>query len=340
MVWSQHTISMRGAAQWDDVADLDVRCIYDHAVDEQLHERAAQLERGIVQPPRHGTRNSSRSGDEPFQLSFLHALGRQPLLLARQFGHLGLQPCPSGAQLIEGEDLGLVGIDQPLDLALHLGTALPAGRGSGPSARRRSTIPPGPAAPLLPGPSAPRAGHGGRPRPACPAGRSPLPGAARLSAPRIVSTSVALAAVVGVPPIVPDVQRQPAAAAAQQRGAGTRPACSESPIAGCASAEPWPGERRRPRRSPATATPIHSSDGRSRHDSPPLLFGSRPRVDDVAWPGPSASDCRSHALVRRVHEDLAHLDGLQYGRPVGVGIPGRSSAGRCRRASTRLRCTR
>ena len=50
MARSQHPILPRGAAQRDDVADLDVRCIHDFAVDEQPYQRAAQLDLGVVEP--------------------------------------------------------------------------------------------------------------------------------------------------------------------------------------------------------------------------------------------------------------------------------------------------
>jgi hypothetical protein len=47
IAWSQYTFSASGAAEWDDVTDLDVLAIDDNAVDEQFDQSTSLCEVGV-----------------------------------------------------------------------------------------------------------------------------------------------------------------------------------------------------------------------------------------------------------------------------------------------------
>ena len=91
MAWTQYPVPPGEAGQWDDVADLHVRSIDHHAVDEQLHQSAALLEGGSFEASGHCGAEGFNTGGEGLGVLGLRRLSNQPLLLLAELGSALLQ---------------------------------------------------------------------------------------------------------------------------------------------------------------------------------------------------------------------------------------------------------
>jgi hypothetical protein len=120
MVWSQYPIPARRHAERDDVANLDVRRIDDHTVDEQFHQRASQREGGMLQPLSDRGAEALGTGGQVLESLVLERRRRARSLFAGEGAEPFLQARAPRPQFVQREQLGLVGIQQPLDLPLQL----------------------------------------------------------------------------------------------------------------------------------------------------------------------------------------------------------------------------
>jgi hypothetical protein len=82
----QSHLSVGGAAERDDVADLHLAAIDEHAVDQQFGELAAAREGGTVQPLGDAGAERLHMGGEDGDLRLVRRARRELLLLAGQVG--------------------------------------------------------------------------------------------------------------------------------------------------------------------------------------------------------------------------------------------------------------
>src|SRR6266700_1825376 len=113
---------------WQDVADLDV-AVGDHdAVDEQFSQQPALLEGGGGQSGADGLAECLDTVGDGLQFQPLAGGGVQLALLGGQGGAAAVQLVPLALELGQGDDLGQVGVEQPLLLAVQLAQGLADGR--------------------------------------------------------------------------------------------------------------------------------------------------------------------------------------------------------------------
>src|SRR6266487_3160076 len=109
---------------WEHVADLDV-AVGDHdAVDEQFSQQPALLESGGGQSGADGLAECLDTVGDGLQFQPLSGGGVQLALLGRQGGAAAVQLVPLALEFGQGDDLGQVGVEQPLLLAVQLAQGL------------------------------------------------------------------------------------------------------------------------------------------------------------------------------------------------------------------------
>ena len=109
---------------WEHVADLDLVVGDDHPVDEQFGQQPALLEGGGGQPGADGLAECLDPVGDGLQFQPLAGGGVQLALLGRQGGAAAVQLVPLALEFGQGDDLGQVGIQQPLLLAVQLAQGL------------------------------------------------------------------------------------------------------------------------------------------------------------------------------------------------------------------------
>src|SRR6266540_1305961 len=109
------------------VADLDLAVGHDHPVDEQLHQQPPLGERGRGQPVPDGPAETLDPVGDSAKLQPLLRDRVQLVLLVGQGGPAALQLPSLALELAQGDDLGQVGVQQPLLLALQLRDGLADG---------------------------------------------------------------------------------------------------------------------------------------------------------------------------------------------------------------------
>jgi hypothetical protein len=103
---------------WQHVADLDLAVGDDHAVDEQLGQLPPLGEGGGGQPGPDGVAEALDSVSDGLQFQPLPGGGFQLPLLGEQRGMPAVQFLALALEFIEPDDLGQVGVQQPLPLAV------------------------------------------------------------------------------------------------------------------------------------------------------------------------------------------------------------------------------
>jgi hypothetical protein len=78
----QYTFSAGGAAEWDDVADLDVLAIDHNAIDQQLNQRTSLSKIGSFETLAYRGSEVFDACAEALQVIALHTLRFEHLLLA------------------------------------------------------------------------------------------------------------------------------------------------------------------------------------------------------------------------------------------------------------------
>ena len=109
------------------VADLHLAVGDDHPVDEQLHQQPPLRERGRGQPVPDGLAEALDPVGDSAELQPLLSDHVQLALLVGQGGPAALQLPSLALELRQGDDLGQVGVQQPLLLALQLRDGLADG---------------------------------------------------------------------------------------------------------------------------------------------------------------------------------------------------------------------
>ncbi len=129
MVFPQLTKAGVGAVGGDGqrVADLDLAVGHDDPINEQLHQQAALRERGRGQPVPDGLAEALDPVGDSAELQPLPSDRVQLVLLVDQGGLAALQLPSLALELRQGDDLGQVGVQQPLLLALQLRDGLADG---------------------------------------------------------------------------------------------------------------------------------------------------------------------------------------------------------------------
>jgi len=113
---------------WQHVADLDVAVGDDHPVDEQFSQQPALLEGGGGQSGADGLAECLDTVGDGLQFQPLSGGGVQLALPGRQGGAAAVQLVPLALEFGQGDDLGQVGVEQPLLLAVQLAQGLADGR--------------------------------------------------------------------------------------------------------------------------------------------------------------------------------------------------------------------
>jgi hypothetical protein len=112
----------------EHVADLDLAVGDDHPVDEQLGQQPALVEGGCGQPGADGLAECLDAVGDGLQFQPLSGSGVQLALLGRQGGAAAVQLVPLALEFGQSDDLGQVGVEQPLLLAVQLAQGLADGR--------------------------------------------------------------------------------------------------------------------------------------------------------------------------------------------------------------------
>ena len=112
----------------EHVADLDLAVGDDDAVDEQLGQQPPLGEGGGGQPGPDGLAECLDAVGDGLQFQPLSGGGVQLPLLGRQGGAAAVQLVPLALEFGQGDDLGQVGVKQPLLLAVQLAQGLADGR--------------------------------------------------------------------------------------------------------------------------------------------------------------------------------------------------------------------
>ena len=113
---------------WQDVADLNVVVGDDYPVDEQFCQLPSLRERGRGQSGPDGLAECLDAVGDGLQFQPLRGGGVQLALLGRQGGAAAVQLVPLALEFGQGDDLGQVGVEQPLLLAVQLAQGLADGR--------------------------------------------------------------------------------------------------------------------------------------------------------------------------------------------------------------------
>ena len=111
----------------EHVADLDLAVGDDDAVDEQLGQQPALLEGGGGQPGPDGLAECLDPVGDGAEFQLLPGCGVQLALLGEQRAAAAVQVLALAVQLGKGDDLGEVGVQQPLLLAFQLAQGLADG---------------------------------------------------------------------------------------------------------------------------------------------------------------------------------------------------------------------
>ncbi|MFZ0192771.1 MAG: transposase, partial [Streptosporangiaceae bacterium] len=111
----------------EHVADLDLAVGDDDAVDEQLGQQPALLEGGGGQPGPDGLAECLDPDGDGAEFQLLPGCGIQLALLGEQRAAAAVQVLALAVQLGKGDDLGEVGVQQPLLLAFQLAQGLADG---------------------------------------------------------------------------------------------------------------------------------------------------------------------------------------------------------------------
>ena len=111
----------------EHVADLDLAVGDDHAVDEQFGQQPALLEGGGGQPGPDGLAECLDPVGDGAEFQLLPGRGIELALLGEQRVAAAVQVLALAVQLGKGDDLGEVGVQQPLLLALKLAQGLADG---------------------------------------------------------------------------------------------------------------------------------------------------------------------------------------------------------------------
>jgi hypothetical protein len=111
----------------EHVADLDLAVGDDHAVDEQFSQQPALGEGGGGQPGADGLAECIDAVGDGLEFQPLSGGGVQLALLGGQGGAAAVQLVPLALELGQGDDLGQVGVEQPLLLAVQLAQGLADG---------------------------------------------------------------------------------------------------------------------------------------------------------------------------------------------------------------------
>ncbi len=106
-------------AEGDDVADLHLRRLDQHAIDEQLHQFPAAREGGVVEALGDRGAEGVELGRHGCDLRGVVDTGDELLLLVREIGKARLQRLHAGPQLLQGDRFRGVGVDEPLALPLE-----------------------------------------------------------------------------------------------------------------------------------------------------------------------------------------------------------------------------
>ncbi len=117
-----------GGGGGEHVADLDFAVGDDDAVDEQLGQLPSLLEGGGGEPGADGLAECLDAVGDGLQFQPLSGGGVQLALLGRQGGAAAVQLVPLAPEFGQGDDLGQVGVEQPLLLAVQLAQGLADGR--------------------------------------------------------------------------------------------------------------------------------------------------------------------------------------------------------------------
>ena len=112
----------------EHVADVDVAVGDDDAVDEQLGQLPPLLEGGGGEPGADGLAECLDAVGDGLEFQPLSGGGFQLALLGCQGGAAAVQLVPLALEFGQGDDLGQVGIEQPLLLAVQLAQGLADGR--------------------------------------------------------------------------------------------------------------------------------------------------------------------------------------------------------------------
>ena len=110
------------------VADLHLAVGDDHPVDEQFSQQPALLEGGCGEPGADGLAECLDTVGDGLEFQPLSGGGVQLALLGRQGGAAAVQLVPLALEFGQGDDLGQVGVEQPLLLAVQLAQGLADGR--------------------------------------------------------------------------------------------------------------------------------------------------------------------------------------------------------------------
>jgi Transposase DDE domain len=113
---------------WQDVADLDLVLGDDDAVDEQLDQLPPLLEAGGGEPGPDGLAECLDTVGDGLEFEPLPGRGVQLALLGEQGGVPAVQVLAFALEFGQRDDLGEVGVQQPLLLALELAQGLADGR--------------------------------------------------------------------------------------------------------------------------------------------------------------------------------------------------------------------
>ena len=113
---------------WQDVADLDVAVGDDHAVDEQLRQLPPLVEGSGGQPGPDGLAECLDPVGDGLEFQPLPGSGIQLALLGEQRGVAAVQVLALALEFSQPDDLGEVGVQQPLLLAVELAQGLADGR--------------------------------------------------------------------------------------------------------------------------------------------------------------------------------------------------------------------
>jgi hypothetical protein len=197
-----------------------------------------------------------------------------PLLLDRASAELDL--LVALGQFGEGEDAGLVGVDQALYLALDLGhTAAQVIELRGPFVCAQPAVT-CPAEGLVEHRRISEDAADILPDDGIEALRRQLPSPARLAPAPHRERIHALAAVIGVAPVGPDVVGKPHCVQLRSRRSRYSPPVFRMAHCSLRPSRSWASANRSSETTAGTATPSRPSFGRRRQDSPPAPFGSRP----------------------------------------------------------------
>jgi hypothetical protein len=123
IAWSQYTFSTREAAQRDDVADLHVFAVDHDSVDQELDQRAALIEACVFETGTDRLAEVFDARSHSLQMLALHGFGIEHVLFACELGDARFEQRAPLLQFLKSECLRLVRVHQPRDTTLELSAA-------------------------------------------------------------------------------------------------------------------------------------------------------------------------------------------------------------------------